>query len=146
MSGEVTGVNPKQSIGATKLPLVIVPPELQVYAAIGLAEGEAKYGANNFLVTPVIASIYVEALQRHLLKWLLGEECDPKTGVPHLASVAANIAILIAAKESDTLVDDRPPSRDLASTVEWAEGIIQAVRKMHKDKKPQHYTINDTRK
>lgn len=139
-------VNPKQSIGLAKLPLAIVPPELQVYAAIGLAEGEAKYGANNFLVTPVIASIYVEALQRHLLKWLLGEECDPLTGVPHLASVAANIAILISAKESDTLVDDRPPSRDLAGTIERAEAVIQAVRKLHEGKKPKHYTINDTRK
>lgn len=134
-------VNPKDLIGSAKLPLALVPPELQVYAAIGLAEGAAKYGANNFLVSPVLASIYVEALQRHLLKWLLGEQCDPATGVPHLASVAANVAILIAASEADTLIDDRPPSRQLSAVIEEAEAMVANVRALHKDKKPVHFTI-----
>lgn len=139
------GINPKQLVGLTKVPLSLVPPELIVYAAMGLAEGEAKYGANNYLVTPVIASIYYDALLRHCFKLVLGEECDESTKVPHLASMAANLSILIAAKEAGTLVDDRPPSRALANTLENAEGIIKGVRELHKDKRPQHYTIKDSR-
>ena len=42
-----------------------------------------------------------------------GEEADPKTNVPHLASVLACISILVDAKEMGMLTDDRPPAADM---------------------------------
>ena len=40
--------NPKDAIGAAKLPLHLVPDTLRIYAAMAFAEGASKYGAYNW--------------------------------------------------------------------------------------------------
>lgn len=102
--------NPKDRISSTRLPLHLVPPSLEVYAAIAFAEGQLKYGAYNWRIGGARASVYYSALKRHLAKWHSGEQCDPKTRVPHLASAAACLAVLIDCTLLGNLVDDRPPT------------------------------------
>ncbi len=81
------------------------------------------------------------------MRYVNGEWADPKTRVPHLASVAACTAILIDGHVTETIVDDRPPSVDLSAEIALAEEIIAHVYEMNKDKRPVgvSYTIADTR-
>jgi Domain of unknown function (DUF5664) len=140
----MSDTNPKAAQGALKCSLSLVPPELRAYASIGLAEGAAKYGKDNYLMTPIDANIYYEAINRHLDLWWLGQETDVDTGVPHLASVAANIALLVASKENGNLNDNRPPAREhFLLLLQRAAAIQRSVGEVFKDKNPRHYTIKD---
>lgn len=110
-------MNPKDRIGQHKIPLSLWPPAATVYGALGLADGAAKYGRNNWRKDGVIASIYVDALLRHVFAWFEGEEYDTESGVPHLGHALANLAILIDAQLCGKLVDDR--NADGAYTTKW---------------------------
>ena len=90
--------NPKDRIGATKLPLTLVPDTLSVFAAMAFAEGASKYGAYNWRIGGARASIYIDAMRRHVAKWWNGEDIDPETGIPHLASAVACLSIILDAE------------------------------------------------
>lgn len=138
--------NPKDSIGDTKLPLHLVSPIVKAYQAIAHFLGNVKYGAWNFRAAGARASIYKSALERHVDAWWEGEELDPVDGTPHLANALACINILIDAKHSDKLLDDRPPSRgaELARVRAEFEALMPKIRERYADKNPRHYTIEDT--
>ena len=38
---------------------------------------------------------YVDALYRHLLAYVDGEETDPESGLPHMAHIACNAAFIL---------------------------------------------------
>ena len=57
---------------------------------------------------PVKASIYVDAIMRHLAAWFDSEEEAEDSGVHHLGHVAACCAILMDAQAMNALLDDRP--------------------------------------
>jgi hypothetical protein len=135
--------NPKDAIGATKLPLHLVPATLKVYACLAFVEGAAKYGAYNWRVAGVRASIYKSALERHLEKWWNGEWEDPVTHVPHLASLIACAGILLDAKLCNKLTDDRPPAVALSEDVDRLEATVKHLLALHADKSPRHWTIAD---
>jgi len=135
--------NPKDAIGSTKLALGLVPDTLVVAAAMAFTEGATKYGRFNWRVAGVRASIYHDALRRHLAKWWNGEECDPQTGVPHLASVAACVAILLDAAALGKLTDDRPPAAPLGAEIATAEGVARRVREIFSAHDPKQWTIAD---
>ena len=136
--------NPKDAIGSGKLPLHLVPASLTVYAAMAFAEGASKYGAHNWRVAGVRASIYLAAHERHMSRWWNGEDSDPVTLVPHLASAAACLAILIDAKACGMLNDDRPPAADMASLIRSSEAVVQWVVALNAEVAPRHYTIADS--
>lgn len=105
------GVNPKDAIGATKVPMGYFPPAALLYAALGLWNGDIKYDKYNWREGgKVLASIYIDAVERHLGLWKSGEEIAD-SGVPHLGHVMAGLAILIDAYEGGYLVDDRPKNQ-----------------------------------
>ena len=128
--------NPKDNAANGRVPLHMVPDTLGLYAAMAFAEGDSKYVAYNFRIAGVKVSVYVSALRRHLMRYFNGEWADKKTGVPHLASVAACTAILIDGHVMGTINDDRPPAVDLGDSIEEAERIIAHVYAMNKDKRP----------
>lgn len=128
--------NPKDAAATGRVPLHMVPDTLALYAAMAFAEGDSKYVAYNFRVAGVRVSVYVSALRRHLARYYNGEWADRKTGVPHLASVAACTAILIDGHVTDLINDDRPPAVDLNDEMERAELVIAHVYEMNKDKRP----------
>ena len=75
-----------------------------------MALGASKYGAFNYRDKDVAASVYVDAMLRHLLAWNGGQDIDEESGVSHLGHVMACAAILIDAQELNKMVDNRPPS------------------------------------
>lgn len=124
--------NPKDGAANGRVPLHLVPDTLVLYAAMAFAEGDSKYIGYNFRVAGVRAMVYVSALRRHLMRYVNGEWADKKTGVPHLASVAACVSILIDGHVVGNIVDDRPPAVDLDNEVAEAERVIAHVYKMNK--------------
>lgn len=138
--------NPKDSIATNKLPSHLVSPIVKAYQAISHFLGNVKYGAWNYRGAGARASIYRAALDRHMDAWWEGEENDPTDGTPHLANALACLGILIDAKHSGKLVDDRPPSlsSELSRVRAEFEALMPKIREQYADKNPKHWTIEDT--
>lgn len=138
--------NPKDAIATDKLPLHLVSPIVKAYQAIAHYLGNVKYGAWNWRAAGARASVYRSALERHIDAWWEGEDIDPTDGTPHLANALACLNILIDAKHSGKLIDDRPPSRagELAVVRREFEALMPKIRERYADKNPKHYTIADT--
>lgn len=102
------GMNPKDLLGMKKVPLSLVPPASLIYQALAMKDGAAKYGPYNWRENKVIAMIYIDACMRHLQSWIDGEEVATDSGVPHLAHALACLGIIVDAKETGNLVDNRP--------------------------------------
>lgn len=105
---EEMGTNPKDLLGMKKVPLHLVPPASIVYQALAMTDGARKYGPYNWRANKVIASIYVAAAMRHIMQWFDGEEFADDSHYPHLAHALACLGIIVDAKETGNLVDDRP--------------------------------------
>lgn len=135
--------NPKDALATTKLGLHLVPASLKVFAALAFTEGAAKYGSYNWRAAGVRSSIYKSAMERHLEKWWNGEYADPKTGVPHLASVIACAGIILDAEICSKLTDDRPPRAPVSQLIDGCEPIVKQLLEMHADKHPHHHVITD---
>ena len=101
--------NPKDSCGVKKVPFSTV--SAPVVAEIGLAmlEGALKYGRHNYRVVGVRASVYYDALLRHITAWWEGEDIDPDSGLNHVTKAIATLAVLRDAMINEKLADDRPP-------------------------------------
>lgn len=139
--------NPKDAIATNKLPLGVVPDTVIAYASLAWLEGMLKYGKYNWRIAGVRASIYHDALQRHRLSYWNGEWADPKTGVPHLASIIACAGILLEAHLIGKLTDDRPPTcHALVDLVRNSEERVITLKDLFKDHHPHQYTIHDTPK
>ena len=136
--------NPKDSIGDTKVPLWLLSPIAKAQWAVGQFVGMCKYGAWNWRIAGVRASVYLSAMQRHMDAYTSGEDLDPSDGTPHLGHIMACCAILIDAKEAGKLNDDRPPSVNLREAYAAVEAQMAAARLRYADKAPYHYTIADT--
>lgn len=135
--------NPKDGIGAAKLPLSLVPATALAYAALAHLDGASKYGKWNWRAAGVRASIYADAAMRHLERWFNGEDNDADSGLPHLAHVLACVNILIDAKELGKLTDDRPPAADLDRLFAELTPHVARMAEKYADKSPKHYTITD---
>jgi len=128
MDKKPTNPNPKDRAATSRLDLSLFPATARAYGALALTEGDCKYGGYNWRDASACASVYYSAASRHLEKWYNGEECDDKTGVPHLASALASIAVLIDASECGKLTDDRPP---VAPVQEMLARMEYLVARLH---------------
>jgi hypothetical protein len=117
--------NPKDLIGDLKPQIHLVPAALQIQAALAMANGAAKYGPYNWRENRVRATVYVSAIQRHLLAWLDGEDIADDSGVSHLGHIAAGVGILLDAEATGNLIDDRP-----------ARGAASRLLAIHTKEKP----------
>jgi hypothetical protein len=143
MTDDLKPTNPKDMAATARLPLYLVPDTLKAYAALAFAEGAAKYGAYNWRRAGVLSSIYISAAERHLAAWKNGEDVDPQTGVPHLASVLASIGIILDADLCGKLTDDRPPPAPIAALQRASEDKIARIQTLFADRNPHHHTILD---
>jgi hypothetical protein len=107
-NGTTLGTNPKDLLGMKKVNLHLVPPSSIIYQALAMEDGAKKYGPYNWRQNKVVATIYVDAAMRHLMAWLDGEENAADSGKPHLAHALACLGIIVDAKETGNLVDNRP--------------------------------------
>jgi len=99
--------NPKDSIGRSKLPLSLWPASATAVGCLGLLEGKIKYGRSNWRASPVSASVYIDALLRHVSLYSEGENLSSDVGNLHLGNALACLAILVDSAAHGTLVDDR---------------------------------------
>ena len=70
--------------------------------------GANKYGPWNWRQHPVAASVYVNAIMRHIKAWDEVEDIDSESGVSHLGHIMACCGILLDAQANGQLIDDRP--------------------------------------
>lgn len=104
-----TGINPKDLVGAKKLPILSVVPASSILGeAEAMRDGAAKYGPMNWRTQKIQAMTYVDANLRHVFAWVDGEELASDSGVHHLKHAKATLGILIDAIEHDSWVDNRP--------------------------------------
>ena len=129
-SAEKKPTNPKDRIATSRLDLSLFPDTAVVYGALAMTEGDLKYGGYNYRPAGVLSSVYIAACRRHLAKWYNGEDNEPKTGVPHLASAIACLAVLIDSIESGNINDDRPPRVDVTSLLTEMEEKVKHLQEM----------------
>lgn len=109
--------NPKDLIGFRKPPIALCPPTLWLYASLAMKLGAKKYGPYNWRKESVGAMTYINALMRHTLSYLDGQNLDDESKTKHLAHAAACIGILLDAEANDRLIDDRPEPGKFAELV-----------------------------
>lgn len=143
---DADATNPKQSQGASKLPLHLWPTTATALGCLGILEGREKYGLVNWRASKVVATIYVDAAKRHLDAWLEGEEQSPDSGNFHLGNALASIAILVDAQAHGTMVDDRPftPTAGYRSLIEKLTPHVDRIKALYVEKQPRHFTNVDT--
>jgi hypothetical protein len=107
-TSRIDRTNPKDLIGDTKPQLHLVPSPALVSLAKVMELGAKKYGAYNWRQNKVRATVYISAAMRHITSALDGEEVDPESGQSHYAHAAACMAILLDARATGNLIDDRP--------------------------------------
>lgn len=93
---KVNGISKDQSAKADKgkLELSLVNPELVKAVAEVRMYGTEKYGdSENW--RKVKPKRYVDALYRHLLAYIEGNEVDEESGLSHLAHMACNLSFLL---------------------------------------------------
>ena len=102
------GINPKDLVGQRKVPLGLLPGAGKIYGALAMVDGAQKYLPYNWRDKKVRMTIYLDAIERHLLALRDGEDTTD-TRVPHEGAIIACASILADAREGGFLVDDRPP-------------------------------------
>jgi hypothetical protein len=104
------GLNPKDAIGRAKVSFSLVPPVARAVEAVVMALGAMKYGPFNWRSEPVNATVYLDAIQRHLDAYSDGQDLDEESGASHLGHIRACCAILLDAEATGNLNDDRHKS------------------------------------
>ena len=129
-SASTKDTNPKDQAATTRLDMTLFPDTAVAYGALAMTEGDLKYGGFNYRVAGVRVSVYVAAIKRHLAKFYNGEWADPKTGVPHLASILGCAGVLVDGFEMKNVTDDRPPSVDMDKLLTEFEARVSALQQL----------------
>lgn len=104
--------NPKDSVGIKKAPLSTVSAPVIMEIGVAMLEGARKYGRHNYREVGVRASVYYDALMRHMTAWWEGQDTDPDSGLSHIAKAMASLAVLRDSMIRGNWEDDRPPKVD----------------------------------
>jgi len=135
--------NPKDAIADSKIPLWLCSPIAKIKWALAQYAGMLKYGAWNWRLAGVRASVYISAIQRHIDGFASGEDVDPLDGTDHLGNIMACCALLIEARAAGKMTDDRPPRLDHRATIAEGEALIAKLKEQYKDRTPKHWSIAD---
>jgi Domain of unknown function (DUF5664) len=123
------GINPKDLLGVAKVSITKLPAVGILHGAHAMMNGAEKYGPYNWREKPVIASIYVDAMMRHILAWFdEREECAADSGVKHLGHVIASASIILDAQATGNLGDDRPGQGKGAAVMDSINAVIKQRR------------------
>jgi len=141
---DVKDTNPKDVAATTRIPLWLCSAVAKAHWSLAQFAGMLKYGSWNWRIAGVRSSVYLSAMQRHIDAYCAGEEHDPIDGTHHLGNIMACAAILLDAKAAGKLVDDRPPSVSVRPTYKALEVLAAKLIAQYDDRKPRHYTIEDT--
>lgn len=118
--------NPKDACGIKKVPFSTVSVPVMAEIGAAMLEGALKYGRHNYRAVGVRASVYYDALLRHIGAWWEGEDIDPESGLNHVVKALATLVVLRDAMLQDKLTDDRPPK----SKVGWVNALNEQAKKL----------------
>lgn len=141
--GELKPTNPKDPIGVRKVSMSVLPMQVVMEAALGMMEGDVKYGRFNYRAAGGRASVYYDALQRHLYEWWeLGIEIDQASGIHHITKAITCLMVLRDCMLNGNLEDDRPWSgkKPMEELNVQAEEIISRYENVMN---PKRYSIKD---
>ena len=134
--------NPKDALGSDKLPLHLWPTTATAAGSIALLNGALKYGRANWRESGVRASIYRDAMHRHIDDWFEGNDDDPEDGVPNLWAVLACAAILVDAQAAGKFIDDRNyKGQGYRALKDKATAHVKRLKLLHAERDPFHFTI-----
>ncbi len=85
----------------------LLPPHALWQVAEAFGRGARKYKDRNW-ERGYDWSLSYQALQRHLAQWWGGEEADPDSHIPHLASAAFHVLALLEFADTHPELDNRP--------------------------------------
>lgn len=110
--------NPKDLIGVKKAQLGLLPAAGKIYGALAMTDGASKYGPYNWRDKKVKMTVYLDAMERHLLALRDGEDVAEDSKVHHLGHIIAGASIVADALEGGQLIDDRPMKGPATKTLE----------------------------
>jgi hypothetical protein len=142
---ELKPTNPKDIIGSAKLPVHLWPTTATAYGCLGLLDGALKYGRSNYRAVGVRASIYYDALRRHLDEWYEGHDVDKDSGLHPFMHILADAAIVVEAIVAGNLTDDRAYATRHREMMADLTPHVARLKALHADKAPKHYTIADSK-
>lgn len=89
--------------------MALIPPEFIEEVAKVFGMGAKKYGLWNWRndAHNTEHSRTYSSIQRHLNAYWRGEDCDPESGLSHLAHAASQICILMIHSQDAPEMDDR---------------------------------------
>lgn len=120
MTTEPIDNNPKTLAALSKPKVSDVPPVALFALGAAMSDGATKYGRFNWRDTSVTASVFYDAILRHLTAWYNGENHAPDSKVHHLGHIMASCAILLDAERHKVFHDDRDKREPRANTKdEW---------------------------
>lgn len=117
---DMKDTNPKDAVGIRKVPMHVVSSPVIMEMALGMMEGARKYGAHNYRIAGVRASVYYDAAMRHLMAFWEGQDIDPDSGLSHVTKAMSCLHVLRDAMMNDMWDDDRPPK---AKNQDWVQGM-----------------------
>lgn len=122
--------NPKDIVGYLKAPYSYVSPQVVAHIALGMCEGDAKYGAYNFRVTPIDNMEYASAAMRHIGEYIEGRDFDKdsKAKLHSIAKALSTLTVLYDSILNDMVIDTRPPA---ARNERWLEDVNEQVKVIH---------------
>lgn len=102
--------NPKDAVGSSKAPMSTVSAAVTAEQGIAMLEGALKYGRHNYRKAPIRASVYFDAVHRHMRSWWdEGQDIDPESGMHHVTKAIATLTVLRDSMITGQWDDDRPP-------------------------------------
>lgn len=136
--------NPKDVLGAAKIPVHLWPNTATLLGTMGMLEGAVKYGRSNYRALGVRASVYYDAARRHLDSWFEGENNTPDHNIHHLGNALACLAIIVDAEAKGILIDDRMFPGGYLKLRDKLTPEVSRIKKIYKEKQPHHYSLLDT--
>ena len=115
--------NPKDAVAIGKVPMSCISGPVLMEVGLGMMEGALKYGRHNYRAVGVRASVYFDALQRHMWAWWEGEDIDPDSGINHISKTIADLTVLRDSMIRSNWTDDRPPK----TNPEWIRDLNKAA-------------------
>ena len=122
--------NPKEGFGNNKVAMSCVPMPVLNELALAMMEGAIKYGSHNYRDTPILASTYFDAVNRHMNAWWEGENVDPGSGISHVTKAIASLVVLRDAMLFGTFEDDRPKAYPPGWMEEFNKKVVELKQKI----------------
>ena len=126
MERPLEDANVKTAAAVKKPRMAAVPPIAIMALGTAMQTGADKYGLFNWRDTNVTATVFYNAMLRHLEQWYSGEQHASDTGVHHLAHLMAGAAIILDAEMNNVFIDDRPKGEILGD--DYAKHFMKASK------------------